>query len=166
MPYPDPRYGPKCRTSELLVVRLDFGAGEALHEPFNVRAVRWLLRATARVRAYNEAHPKTRYRIRDSDTGTYNCRDATGSSSPSIHSWGLAIDVNWRTNPYSKYGDYVAHDIPGWFVRAFTLEGFVWGGSWTAPKDYMHFQRTRWAKPWDGEYPDWRRFKDWWQDAA
>ena len=40
--------------------------------------------------------------IRDLDTGGYVCRKITGGNQPSLHSYGIAVDVNWQTNPYLK----------------------------------------------------------------
>lgn len=42
------------------------------------------------------------YEIRTSDTDSYNCRKQKGSSRQSLHSFGIALDVNWHTNPYRK----------------------------------------------------------------
>ena len=42
------------------------------------------------------------YRIREQDTGGYACRKITGGTQPSLHSYGIAADVNWQTNPYLK----------------------------------------------------------------
>lgn len=55
----------------------------------------------------------------------------------SIHSWGLAIDVNAAWN---KLG--VVPTLSAGFVRCFTDAGFEWGGHW-ARKDGMHFQLAR-----------------------
>ena len=66
--------------------------------------------------------------------GCYIIRNARGLSSWSMHSWGLAIDVNAATNrlgakPLLSKG----------FVKSFTDVGFDWGGIWSRP-DGMHFQ--------------------------
>ena len=68
-----------------------------------------------------------------------------GSSNPkaSIHSLGLAFDVNVSYNPYARdsYPDDAFrmrtdnHPI----VKAFKRQGWVWGGNWERP-DYMHFE--------------------------
>ena len=52
----------------------------------------------------------------------------------SMHSWGIAIDINPATNAYGTQGD-----IPAEFVQAFKDVGFSWGGDWKTP-DPMHFQ--------------------------
>lgn len=40
------------------------------------------------------------YVIRTLDTDSYNCRRITGGSGRSLHSYGIALDVNWTTNPF------------------------------------------------------------------
>ena len=52
----------------------------------------------------------------------------------SIHSYGLAIDINWKTNGFGKNGD-----IPIYVVMLFEQYGFSWGGNWKN-KDPMHFE--------------------------
>lgn len=86
----------------------------------------------------------------------FNTRKMTGSDVYSLHSYGLAIDVNPLYNPYVN-GDMVLPasargyvDRRGSFpmkfteddfcVRTFVSHGFVWGGSWANLKDYMHFE--------------------------
>jgi hypothetical protein len=53
----------------------------------------------------------------------------------SIHSYGLAIDINWDTNPVGKRGD-----MPDYVVDLFEKHGWTWGGRWKNPKDPMHWQ--------------------------
>lgn len=78
------------------------------------------------------------YRIRREDTGAYNCRRTTSGNSMSKHSWGCAVDINWRTNPY---GSRLVTDMPGWFVQLFRDEGWGWGGAWSGAKDAMHHSK-------------------------
>ena len=52
----------------------------------------------------------------------------------SIHSWGMAIDVNAFENGLGK-----EPKLSKKFVKCFTDAGLEWGGSWTR-KDGMHFQ--------------------------
>jgi peptidoglycan hydrolase-like protein with peptidoglycan-binding domain len=54
----------------------------------------------------------------------------------SLHSWGIACDINWATNPAGSQGDI----DPG-IVTAFEDVGFVWGGKFRTP-DPMHLQLT------------------------
>jgi hypothetical protein len=53
----------------------------------------------------------------------------------SIHSYGLAIDINWDTNPVGKHGD-----MPDYVVKLFEKYGWSWGGHWKNPLDEMHMQ--------------------------
>lgn len=87
----------------------------------------------------------------------YECRFVAGTKTWSQHSYGRAVDVNPRQNPMIR-GNYL--DPPNsapWLargnhwagmmhadgaVRAFTSEGFAWGGRWQTLKDYMHFSTT------------------------
>jgi len=52
----------------------------------------------------------------------------------SIHSWGMAIDVNAATNGLGK-----KPTLSPEFVKCFTDAGFEWGGKWKR-LDGMHFQ--------------------------
>jgi len=66
--------------------------------------------------------------------GCFNIRNKRGASSASLHSWGVAIDVNSAWNGFGK-----KPTLSAGFVRCFTDSGFDWGGYWTKP-DAMHFQ--------------------------
>ncbi len=52
----------------------------------------------------------------------------------SLHSWGIAIDVNAAWNGLNK-----EPVLSAGFVKCFTDAGFEWGGTWKR-KDGMHFQ--------------------------
>jgi hypothetical protein len=61
--------------------------------------------------------------------------------------------MNPFQNPYIKEGVILPHGArydpssAGTFtsdhpiVRAFLQLGWVWGGNWTSPKDYQHFEK-------------------------
>lgn len=66
--------------------------------------------------------------------GCFNIRNKRGGSTHSLHSWGLAIDVNAAWNGLGKPPTMSAA-----FVKCFTDAGFDWGGTWSRP-DGMHFQ--------------------------
>ena len=72
--------------------------------------------------------------------GGYNSRPIRGSTiTPSNHSWGLAVDINWDKNP--MVSGPVVTDMPARMVDAWTSLGFGWGGAWTGTrKDAMHFE--------------------------
>jgi hypothetical protein len=56
------------------------------------------------------------------------------SGSLSQHSWGVAIDLNARANPYGAR----SRQDPR-LVRILARHGFAWGGRWPTP-DAMHFE--------------------------
>lgn len=66
--------------------------------------------------------------------GCFNIRKKRGGASPSLHSWGLAIDINAAWNGFGKKPTMSAG-----LVKCFTDAGFDWGGKWGRP-DGMHFQ--------------------------
>ncbi|MCA2217344.1 M15 family metallopeptidase [Jidongwangia harbinensis] len=90
-------------------------------------------------------------------TSGFRCRPVAGTRTWSQHAYGRAIDLNPLQNPMVR-GTYI--DPPagtGWLrrdryrigmvhaegaVRAFTANGFHWGGRWRTLKDYMHFSTT------------------------
>lgn len=101
------------------------------------------------------------YSIDANNTSCFCYRTATGLGNLSKHALGKAIDINPQQNPYVTYdsdGDaHYSHDNASSYVydrydgehmittsdRAydlFTDYGWTWGGSWSSPKDYQHFQ--------------------------
>jgi hypothetical protein len=69
--------------------------------------------------------------------GCFNIRKKRGLASMSLHSWGVAIDVNAAWNGLGK-----TPTLSAGFVKCFTDAGFDWGGTWTR-KDAMHFQLAK-----------------------
>jgi hypothetical protein len=69
--------------------------------------------------------------------GCFNIRNKRGLQSMSLHSWGIAIDVNAFEN-----GLHQVPKLSAGFVKCFTDAGFTWGGNW-ARKDGMHFQLSK-----------------------
>lgn len=102
------------------------------------------------------------YSIDANNTSCFCYRTATGSGNLSKHALGRAIDINPQQNPYVTYDSdgvaHYSHDNASAYVygrssdtdhvittsdRAydlFTDYGWTWGGSWSSPKDYQHFQ--------------------------
>lgn len=94
----------------------------------------------------------------DNNTSAFNCRGIPGSEHWSEHAYGRAIDLNPLVNPCvyaggafvpknaAAYVDRTRTD-PGLLhggdpaVRVFTDRGWRWGGAWTTPLDYQHFER-------------------------
>lgn len=97
--------------------------------------------------------------MEDNNTSAFNCRRIPGGAEWSPHAYGRAIDLNPLVNPcvYAS-GAFEPHNAaayldrgrtdPGLFhsgdpaVRAFTDRGWRWGGDWTSPVDYQHFERS------------------------
>lgn len=92
------------------------------------------------------------------NTAGFVCRAAVRQTRFSAHAYGLAIDVNPFDNPYVQDGLVLpelasAYANRTWVrrgmfepgsaaVRAFTREGWTWGGAFHRPKDYQHFSLT------------------------
>lgn len=66
--------------------------------------------------------------------GCFNIRRKRGLTSMSLHSWGIAVDVNAFENGLNQ-----TPKLSPEFVKCFTDAGFDWGGTWQR-KDGMHFQ--------------------------
>jgi len=87
------------------------------------------------------------------NTSAFNYREVTGGGRLSNHAYGRAIDINPFQNPYIKNRTILPHGakydpgIAGTFtsdhpiVRAFLQLGWTWGGNWTSPIDYQHFEK-------------------------
>lgn len=69
--------------------------------------------------------------------GCFNIRKKRGLSSMSLHSWGIAIDVNAFENGLGKQPKLNPE-----FVKCFTDNGFIWGGTWRR-LDGMHFELSK-----------------------
>ena len=97
--------------------------------------------------------------MRDNNTSAFNCRPLPGSDAWSLHAYGRAIDINPLVNPYidsagdlqpktaARYLDRgrddlgLLHDGDA-AVQVFTSRGWRWGGDWSNPIDYQHFERS------------------------
>lgn len=66
--------------------------------------------------------------------GCFNIRRKRGAASMSLHSWGLAIDINAAWNGFGKKPTMSPE-----LVKCFTDAGLDWGGVWKRA-DGMHFQ--------------------------
>lgn len=70
--------------------------------------------------------------------GCWCVRYMRGGNSLSVHSWGLAIDLNAAENPFGADDFQMTKE----FAACFEEVGFTWGGRWNYP-DGMHFQLPR-----------------------
>lgn len=95
------------------------------------------------------------------NTSAFNYRTIAGSDKLSNHSYGMAVDLNPKYNPYVKqvngssicqpessgaYADRTKEfdykiDEYDLAYQLFTQAGFTWGGSWNSVKDYQHFEK-------------------------
>jgi hypothetical protein len=69
--------------------------------------------------------------------GCFNIRKKRGGTTHSLHSWGIAIDINAAWNGFGKKPTMSKE-----LVKCFTDAGFDWGGTWGRP-DGMHFQLAK-----------------------
>jgi len=74
------------------------------------------------------------YKVRN--TSATNWRKKRGRKTRSLHSWGVAIDINPATNPLGS----TETDFPPEFIQIMKSVGFRWGGDFTRRKDPMHFE--------------------------
>lgn len=88
-------------------------------------------------------HPEYRSRLLPV-SGTFAWRAIAGTDRLSMHSFGVAIDVNHKRNTYWQW--YKGNDplglrtaFPAQVVEVFERHGFIWGGKW-AEFDIMHFE--------------------------
>ena len=104
------------------------------------------------------------YSIDANNSSAFCYRTATGSGNLSKHALGKAIDINPQQNPYVTYNSdgspKYSHDNASDYVSGrssdtahvithsdrayelFTSYGWTWGGDWSSPKDYQHFQKS------------------------
>jgi hypothetical protein len=66
--------------------------------------------------------------------GCFNIRNKRNGVSRSLHSWGIAIDINASWNKMG-HPPTMSKEL----VACFEEAGFDWGGRWSKP-DGMHFQ--------------------------
>lgn len=69
--------------------------------------------------------------------GCFNIRNKKRSKTPSLHSWGVAIDINAAWNRYGA-----KPSLKRGVVDCFKRAGFDWGGDWQTP-DGMHLQLAK-----------------------
>lgn len=119
-------------------------------------------------RAFDAVLSAHKYAVRKADTATYVDKTIKGSTGKSLHAFGLALDLNWNTNPV-KYNPKTplrfsgkasqaerAADVKAGIadtdmsqkmvddLLAIRTNGgeriFEWGGMWNSLIDTMHFE--------------------------
>jgi hypothetical protein len=79
---------------------------------------------------------RTGYKV--TSIGGYANRNIAGTNTKSLHSYGLAIDINPAQNPVA-YGKVITN-LPKGVGRLAAKYGLAWGGQWNgSKKDPMHF---------------------------
>lgn len=87
-------------------------------------------------KAFLRALKRTGYDIHS--IGGYANRNIAGTNTRSLHSYGLAIDINPSANPVT-YGRR-STNLPRGIGRLAARYGIAWGGNWNgSKKDTMHF---------------------------
>lgn len=104
-------------------------------------------------------------------SGTFNYRYISGTELYSMHSYGVAIDLNASKNPSFRtitraQGQKRLDSFPRQIVQVFEDHGFIWGGKW-AHFDIMHFEyrpeilfkakygaEVKAGQPWYAGFPD------------
>jgi hypothetical protein len=89
--------------------------------------VAWLLNETV-TRGYGPRH---------GECWGFANRAIRGTSQPSNHSWGLAVDINAPANPMT---DHLITDMPAWMPELWKSKSFRWGGDYSRRKDAMHYE--------------------------
>lgn len=90
--------------------------------------------------------------MEQNNSSAHNFRFVGKTTKLSLHSLGIAIDINPKQNPmvigadvfpagatYDKAGHTPGTVTPD-IVALFARHGFSWGGQWESLKDYQHFQ--------------------------
>jgi hypothetical protein len=117
---------PSCQTSKLVVLTRKDGLRLPVRE--EIAELVTLLIDESERRGYD---------IKPGQTWGFGCRAIRNSSTPSNHSWGLAVDINAPTNPY---GSTLKSDMPQWMPRLWWDYKFFWGGWYNSVKDAMHYE--------------------------
>lgn len=71
--------------------------------------------------------------------GAYVYRAKRGSIQLSMHSFGIAIDIDPEGNPLGA----TSTTFPKWFINCWKKAGFTWGGNFKGRKDPQHFQYAK-----------------------
>jgi len=129
-------WSPRC-TGPHATVSL-YGAGKVTVDAAIVSAVK----------ALDQVLTAYKYSTRAADTGAYVCRMNTGGTAWSNHAYGIAMDINWSTNPYGRYlrtdmRRYGDGKMPERICAIRTNNGkqvWNWGGFWSGNKDAMHYE--------------------------
>jgi hypothetical protein len=128
----------------------------------NLAVIRWMpktVNVPIRVTSVNDVHVRLQ-RVSDeldrlpdrlkryvrTVSGSYVWRTIAGTERPSMHSFGIAIDIDaryanyWMWDTPNRMGKFTfKNKIPHEIVAIFEKQGFIWGGRWYH-YDTMHFE--------------------------
>lgn len=99
--------------------------------------------------------------IQANNSSAFCYRVIAGKEKLSRHAYGCAVDINPLQNPCVAYADGIPWSYPEYSAeyverrqgvrhviteddvccRIFKEHGFSWGGDWSNPKDYQHFEK-------------------------
>lgn len=117
---------PNCQRDQIVTVSFAGGLRLPVHQGI-AELVGLLVEETER-RGYD---------VRDGQSWGFACRAIRGTSTPSNHSWGLAVDINAPANPM---GSRLVTDMPNWMPELWEGFGFRWGGRYRSRPDAMHYE--------------------------
>ena len=100
--------------------------------------------------------------MRANNSSAFNYRHTPGGTRLSAHSGGMAVDINPLYNPYVIYNSDPLYVLPAAgepytdreaefegkittedpCYKLFIEHGFSWGGNWSKPTDYQHFEKV------------------------
>jgi hypothetical protein len=76
--------------------------------------------------------------------GCWVVRNMRGTSVPSMHSWGVALDFNAKLNPLGVAWGSRAGMFSSAFLAVWRKHGWTCGADWKVPRgDAMHFEYTK-----------------------
>lgn len=107
-----------------------FGKTVRVHKKVAARFEAW----EARVRVYEHQHKLKLYKAHSAESFCW--RSIRGSSSRSMHSWAIAVDLDSGSNPMGSH----RHTIPDYVFACARYEGLTCGVDWKSRPDAMHLQ--------------------------
>jgi hypothetical protein len=128
---------------------IKFAFEEALKEKFPIYSVIPISHANFRKNGMWDDNAS----MEANNSSGFNYRKITGGQNLSLHASGRAIDINPVQNPYirrnvvlpahSVYAPSVSGTLTNnsVIVKSLVSRGWVWGGNWTALKDYQHLEK-------------------------
>lgn len=138
----------------VLIIRSDL-TGRITYSFSRSLGVRFPITTMVNPNVYGGNDPR---QMRADNSSGFNCRAVVGNPyRRSPHSYGIAVDVNPRQNPYrdvngkwwpengKAYIDRTPRragmlSLKSTMVKTLRHDGFFWGGLWSPGRDYQHFQ--------------------------